>query len=135
VPPRVSSFAVAGTTKAIAVEDFHASYPCEVSRLRELRVGLAEWCDDREIDSDIVILATHEAAANAIKHACRSFEVSARLEDETVLIEVRDSGRKPADGDALVEQQIGLSLIRVLMDHVEIRDAGTMATIRMMRTL
>jgi anti-sigma regulatory factor (Ser/Thr protein kinase) len=117
------------------VEGFHASFPCDVAALRELRQELADWCSERELDSGVVVLAAHEAAANAIKHSCRSFEVAARLEDAAVLIEVSDVGRKLTGHEGSGEQQIGLSLIRVLMDHVEIRDRGTSATIRMLHSL
>ena len=54
------------------MEVFLVTLPCDVSRLVELRRDLGEWLDQTDLGDAMrssVVLATHEAAANAIQHA------------------------------------------------------------------
>ena len=115
---------------------FVASLPCELTRLGELRRDLGTWLDQKELSDELrssVILATHEAAANAIEHAepCVTVEVRAAIERDKLTIAVTDTGTwKHArfDND---ERGRGLMMISVLMPHVEITNEPHGTTIRM----
>ncbi|WP_301178175.1 ATP-binding protein, partial [Actinomadura geliboluensis] len=61
---------------------------------RFVRKVLADWGMDEAADD--AVLATSELATNAIAYAGTSFEVSCRLEDGDIKIEVRD--RHPTRG-------------------------------------
>ena len=114
-----------------------ASAPEALSSMRSL---LRRWlrhvgAGDQEI-ADITT-ACGEAATNAIEHAGpvggRPFEVSGRLRGGEVQLAVRDFGawRDPRDGD----QGRGLSLMRALMDTVEVAPAPDGTTIWMRHQL
>ncbi len=109
---------------------------CEPTRLRELRHDLAAWLDQLQLVDKLrsaVILAAHEAAANAIEHAepCTSVEVRAAIEQDTITIAVTDTGTwKDASFDN-DERGRGLMMISVLMPYVEISSEPRGTTIRM----
>jgi anti-sigma regulatory factor (Ser/Thr protein kinase) len=70
------------------MDAFVARLPCEVSRLAALRRDLNGWLAETDLPDRVrssVVLATHEAAANAIEHAtpCESVEVRAAIDEET----------------------------------------------------
>jgi anti-sigma regulatory factor (Ser/Thr protein kinase) len=117
-------------------EPFVATLPCELMRLRELRRNLAEWLDQTDLSDEVrssVVLATHEAAANAIEHAepCRSVEVHAAIERDSLTVAVMDTGiwkHASFDND---ERGRGLMMISVLMPHVEITSEPHGTTVRM----
>ena len=118
------------------MEDFEATLPCEVARLSELRRALTAWLDRTDISDELrssVVLATHEAAANAIEHAepCESVEVRAAIEEDKLTVEVSDTGVwKHASFDN-EERGRGLMVISVLMPHVEITAEPRGTRIRM----
>ncbi len=113
-----------------------ATLPCEPTRLGGLRHDLAEWLDQIELVDKLrsaVILAAHEAAANAIEHAepCESVEVRAAIDKDTITVAVTDTGtwkHASFDND---ERGRGLMMISVLMPHVEITSEPHGTTIRM----
>ena len=79
------------------MDAFVARVPCEVSRLAALRRDLNGWLAETDLPDRIrssVVLATHEAAANAIEHAtpCESVEVRAEIDEENLTVAVRDTG-------------------------------------------
>jgi anti-sigma regulatory factor (Ser/Thr protein kinase) len=85
-----------------------------------------------------ITTACGEAATNAIEHAGasvggRPFEVSGRLKGREVDVSVRDFGawRTPREGD----QGRGLSLMRALMDTVDVTPTPEGTTVRLRRTL
>jgi len=91
--------------------------------LGELRAALQRWLNEQATDeaaSAAVILATHEAAANALEHGGGTVIVRARLDEGAVLVEVHDQGRwqPPVGGDDARGR--GLVLIRGLMHSVKI---------------
>jgi serine/threonine-protein kinase RsbW len=122
------------------MEAFAAKLPCEASRLAELRRRLGEWLDASELPDPLrssVVLATHEAAANAIEHAvpCEVIEVRAAIDAETLTVAVTDSGvwkHANLDDD---ERGRGLMMISVLMPQVEITTEPTGTTVRMRTAL
>lgn len=118
------------------MEAFEAALPCELTRLAELRRDLGAWLDQIDLSEELrssVILATHEAAANAIEHAvpCESVEVRAAIERDRLTVTVTDTGAwKHASFDD-DERGRGLMMISVLMPQVEITSEPHGTTIRM----
>jgi serine/threonine-protein kinase RsbW len=108
--------------------------------LASMRAVMRRWLrhvggDEREIAE--IVTACGEAATNAIEHAGAGggapFEVSGRAERGEVRIAIRDHGvwRTPRAGD----QGRGLSLMRALMDSVEVTPSPGGTTVRLERTL
>ncbi len=118
------------------MEAFVATLPCDLTELAELRRALGAWLDQSELSDELrssVVLATHEAAANAIEHAepCKAVEVRAAIERERLTVAVTDTGtwkHASFDND---ERGRGLLMISVLMRQVEITSEPHGTTIRM----
>ena len=119
---------------------FSVELPGEPEALASMRSLLRRWLryangTDQEIAE--ITTACGEAATNAIEHAGTGggspFEVAGRLEGREVDITVRDYGawRPPRDGD----QGRGLSLMRALMDSVDVTPSAEGTTVRLKRTL
>jgi serine phosphatase RsbU (regulator of sigma subunit)/anti-sigma regulatory factor (Ser/Thr protein kinase) len=119
--------------KALALE-----FPARPSSLASMRRAVAQWlrlagAGEGEIYE--ILVACGEACANAVAHAHpalsdSSFEVLAETDDEDVEIAIRDTGRwRSPDDDA---RGRGLSVMRELMDEVEIEpsEKGTTVTLR-----
>ena len=110
--------------------------PAEPDSPPLLRRILRRWLADQGAgarETDELILACAEAAANAIEHAYppepRPFRVEARYEDGNVTFVVRDWGRwRPPRGEY---RGRGLRLMEGLADsvHVERSDEGTTVTL------
>ncbi|MEU8804096.1 SpoIIE family protein phosphatase [Spirillospora sp. NPDC048819] len=73
---------------------FPSAAPAVADARRFVRKVLADWGMDEVADD--AVLATSELATNAIAYAGTSFEVSCRLEDGDIKVEVRD--RHPTRG-------------------------------------
>jgi PAS domain S-box-containing protein len=129
------------TLRTIPMTDrFRVEFPATPETLASMRAVLRRWLrhvggDEQEIAE--IVTACGEAATNAIEHSGSgggaSFEVSGRLERDRVRITVRDYGvwRTPRTGD----QGRGLSLMRALMDSVEVTPTPEGTTVRLERTL
>jgi anti-sigma regulatory factor (Ser/Thr protein kinase) len=82
-----------------------------------------------------IITACGEAATNAIEHAggVGPFELSGRIDGQQAEITIRDLGvwRTPREGD----HGRGLSLMRALMDTVEVAPTPEGTTVVLRRTL
>lgn len=88
--------------------------------------------------SDHIVLATDEACANCIihQHQCNdqsTIEVALYLEDETIYIEIKDTGKafpineyQPTQLNELVKSRrrggFGIMLINKLMDEVKVEE-------------
>lgn len=119
-------------------EHFRVALPTEPEALASMRALLRRWLQNVEgSEQEIteVITACGEAATNAIEHAGAGepFEISGELDGRKVTIEVRDFGawRSPREGD----HGRGLSLMRALMDTVDVVPSPEGTTVRMERTL
>ena len=80
-----------------------------------------------------VVLATHEAVANAIQHAGAPNPVVVRgdADADGVVIEVSDDGRWKAPADPPSEERgRGLTLIRSLVSDAQIRTGARGTTVR-----
>ena len=80
-----------------------------------------------------VVLATHEAVANAIQHAGTPAPVLVRAESgfDGVVIEVCDEGRwRPEDDPPSEERGRGITLIRSLVSEAQINTGEWGTTVR-----
>jgi PAS domain S-box-containing protein len=127
------------TLRTIPMADrFHVELPTEPEALASMRALLRRWLthvDGSEQEIAEVLTACGEAATNAIEHAGAGtpFEISGHVDDRSVEIAVRDFGawRPPREGD----HGRGLSLMRALMDTVDVVPTPQGTTVRMQRTL
>ncbi len=127
------------TLRTIPMADhFRVDLPTEPEALGSMRALLRRWLGNAhgsEQEIAEVITACGEAATNAIEHAGAGnpFEISGRVEGRTVEIVVRDFGawRAPREGD----RGRGISLMRALMDSVEVVPTSEGTTVRLERTL
>jgi anti-sigma regulatory factor (Ser/Thr protein kinase) len=129
------------TLRAMPMADrFHVEFPTQPEALASMRALTRRWlrhlrASEQEIAE--VVTACGEAATNAIEHAGGGggapFEVSGRIEEGEILVMIRDFGvwREPREGDG----GRGLSLMRALMDTVEVAPTPEGTTVRMRRSL
>jgi PAS domain S-box-containing protein len=121
-------------------DQFRFNFPNEPEALASMRALLRRWLrqgggGEQEVAE--IITACGEAATNAIEHAgtggAKPFEVSGRMRGREVDLRVRDFGawRTPREGD----QGRGLSLMRALMDTVDVTPTSEGTTVRLRRTL
>jgi len=119
---------------------FRAEFPTAPEALASMRGLVRRWLrqahgTDQEIAE--ITTACGEAATNAIEHAGAGggtpFEVVGARDGLDVDITVRDFGawRAPREGD----QGRGISLMRALMDNVEVMPTAEGTTVRLRRTL
>ena len=133
-PCETDGFAFGRPVKTLHVEPFEASLPPDLARLRGLRHELGAWLADVGVSDakrDAVVLAIHEAAANAIEHASGNVTVRGARGSDRLLLVVSNAGRwrdpKPSD----FERGRGLTLVRALMSNVEIHVEHERTTVRM----
>jgi serine phosphatase RsbU (regulator of sigma subunit)/anti-sigma regulatory factor (Ser/Thr protein kinase) len=129
------------TLRAVPMTDrFRVELPASPESLSSMRSLLRRWLrhldgDEQEIAE--VVTACGEAATNAIEHAgaggSAPFEISGQAEGREVRLTIRDEGawRAPRQGD----QGRGLSLMRALMDTVEVTPTPEGTTVRLTRRL
>jgi PAS domain S-box-containing protein len=119
-------------------ESFHVQLPAEPDALAAMRALLRRWlrpvdATDQELTE--LLTACGEAATNAIEHSGAGvpFEVSGQLEGQRVEVTVQDRGswREPREGD----HGRGLSLMRALMDSVDVIPSPEGTTVRLQRTM
>jgi anti-sigma regulatory factor (Ser/Thr protein kinase) len=119
---------------------FRVDFKAEPEALSQMRALLRRWLDHAGAGGSTVaeiITACGEAATNAIEHSGVAvdarFELSGRIAGGQVELSVRDEGRwrPPREGD----QGRGLSLMRALMDTVEVAPSPEGTTVRLRRRL
>ncbi len=136
-PDDVAILALRNTPMA---DSFRVALPTQPESLASMRNLLRRWLrhvkgSDQEIAE--ITTACGEAATNAIEHAGTSggtpLEVEGAVRGRTVDIVVRDYGawRRPREGD----QGRGLSLMRALMDEVDVIPTPEGTTVRLRRSL
>ena len=117
--------------------EFEAEFPPDLAHLRVLRRALADWLAAAEVEvsaREAVVLATHEAAGNAMQHAGASVIVWASRDPGGVTVVVRNAGRwKESDGSEFRGR--GLPLMRGLMSNVVIASDNGGSLVRMRLTL
>jgi anti-sigma regulatory factor (Ser/Thr protein kinase) len=105
----------------------------DVSLLRELRRSLAGWLERHGASPDArdaVVLATHEAAINAIEHGhARETKVTAAMAADGVDVTVINAGGPwPATEARNEERGRGIALIKGLMTETAIHNDGRTTT-------
>ena len=118
-----------------SVEAFESFLPRDLSRLRGLRHDLGSWLDDNDVgpeQRDAVILAVHEAAANAIQHAGSQVVVSGSRDGDEVSVVVRNTGRWTGSRPNVeLARGRGLTIMHGLMSNLEISRQPDGTTVRM----
>jgi anti-sigma regulatory factor (Ser/Thr protein kinase) len=124
---------------ARAAEVFTATLPADPGLLREFRQQLLAWLEAAAVAErarNAILLAAHEAAANAIEHAAAPVTVIGRVEADVILIEVTSAGRWRAPAQGIPDERgRGLALMRGLLSDVEIlaEKERTIVRMRMIR--
>jgi serine/threonine-protein kinase RsbW len=125
---------------ATAIEPFEVTLSLDLFLLRGLRRELREWLLRNQVAEDSrdeIILATHEAAANAIEHAQSGSEVTIRgvRESSKVVIVVTNTGAwaRPRSPDEARGR--GLDLMKQLMTDLEIHAKPQRTVVRMWKDL
>ena len=114
--------------------------PASPGALSQLRQTLRRWLASAGVAQDVayeIATACNEACANAIEHAYgpgdASFSFESRLDDGTVAVTVRDAGRWRAPSPA--HNGLGLTVMRGLMDAVDLQTGPGGTTVHMRRRL
>lgn len=121
-------------------EVFTANLPADPGLLRDFRRQLAAWLDAASVTErarNAILLAAHEAAANAIEHAAAPVTVVGRVEPDVILIEVTSAGRWAAHPRAISDERgRGIALMKGLLSDVEIlaEKERTIVRLRMIRS-
>ena len=122
------------------IEPFETSLSLDLFLLRGLRRELAAWLASVHVVGDVrdeIILATHEAAANAIEHARAGSEVTVRGvrdTDKVIIVVTNSGGWKPAR--SLEEMRgRGLILMKQLMSDLEVQVKSRRTVVRMRKDL
>ena len=114
------------------------SFPTEDVHLGGVRRALGDWLDNQGAcvpTRSAVVLATHEAVANAVEHSMTSNSVTirGRADHGNVTIEVSDDGDWQQATFEDQERGRGLMMIAALMDEFELVFNKPGTTIRMVR--
>jgi anti-sigma regulatory factor (Ser/Thr protein kinase) len=122
------------------MEAFSASLALDLAVLRPLRGDLVSWLERGGVAGEAgndIVLATHEAAANAIEHAEPGSEVTvraARHGDNLIVVVANVGAWKKAAGHDGTRGR-GLALIRDLMSNLEVQTRSGRTTVRMRKSL
>jgi anti-sigma regulatory factor (Ser/Thr protein kinase) len=120
------------------------TFECEPEKLAYLRKVLRGWLGMHSVDEELVrtiVLATHEAAADAIGHAapCEHVDIEGAVEHDRIVIDITDTGREhfePLVGvDEQHEQRRSLIVLRHLVDRVEVSAHPSGTTVRISQTI
>lgn len=120
------------------MEGFQSTVPPDFAVLGELRRALTTWLEEAGVADPPrgdVVLATHEAAANAIEHSgsTNSVDVRARIAGRSLTIEISDTGRWKAADPADEERGRGLKLIAGLVSEVDLHTDKGSTTVRLLQ--
>ena len=124
--------------------------PAKAEYIVLCRLALSGLARARALEPALVAdlkLALTEACSNAVRHAYkgrRSGEVEVRyeLDDDKLAVEVVDEGigfdpeaAVPAAGDALDEGGLGISIIRAIVDELDIKSSDSGSSLRFTKYL
>jgi serine/threonine-protein kinase RsbW len=120
------------------MDEFHVTLPADVALLASMRRSLSAWLEGAGVADPSradLVLATHEAVANAMEHSGSAdpVEVDATFDFGGVTVDVRDTGtwRTWRDQDANPERGRGLPLITALVADVAIFEGASGTTLRL----
>ena len=134
-------FSRSATREYPIMEAFEASLSLDPWHLRGLRRELAAWLERASVADEIceaIILATHEAAANAIEHADPGTEVTVKgvRADNKLMVMVTNSGEwKDAQAAADGLRGRGMAIMKALMSEVDVQVKSRRTVVRMRRDL
>jgi anti-sigma regulatory factor (Ser/Thr protein kinase) len=119
------------------VQGFEFMLEQRFDALASLRQKLTAWLERAGVEDGArsnVVLATHEAAANALEHGASTepVAVSAHLTDSLITVEINDRGRWKVQSSPDEERGRGLLLIENLVSDVEIRRDARGTTLRLL---
>lgn len=102
---------------------FRATLGADVSELIDFRRGFGLWLHEGEVSDDLaaeLVLAAHEAVANAVQHSDSTDEIKVRasIGADGITIDVTDRGRWTTPDGRIEDNRRGLELIRGLTDQV-----------------
>jgi serine/threonine-protein kinase RsbW len=114
--------------------------PLAVRAVAEVRYRLTDWLERHGVANPAradLVLATHEAVANAIEHAkaTNPVLVSAERRDAHVVVAIADDGRWQKEAQAAPDRGHGIALMRKLVSRVEIAAGATGTTVRLLQHL
>lgn len=119
---------------------FRALVPARARELAGLRHGLRDFLGAKDVARDVIddiVLATSEAATNAVEHAYSDrytsglVGIAATVDDDgTVRVHVRDAGRWKTQPSATSRGR-GLGIARALMSDVVVRTGPSGTTVLM----
>ena len=125
---------------ALDRESLELRLAADADELSGMRRRLRAWLEDAgaaEEEIQDIVLAACEAAANAVEHAYgpgqASFEVSARIADGEVTIDVTDHGTWRRSRNQ--QRGRGLGVMRETMDDVEVESTDEGTNVRLRRRL
>ena len=111
---------------------FSASIDGRSENLGDLRSSVASWLGSAGIndtDSEVVVLATHEAAAGAIESGHREFSILGAIERDAVVISLRTTGTtRPLD---LTEREERARLLNRLAAAVRVEATSDYSMLRL----
>jgi anti-sigma regulatory factor (Ser/Thr protein kinase) len=118
------------------MSEFETRVPPDLAQLGPLRRSLSGWLEGVGIADPFrseIVLATHEATANAIEHsrAPEPVLICAHIEEGLIAIEIRDRGQWTETGVS-EERGRGLPLIAALVSDVEIDARPDGTTVRLL---
>jgi len=118
------------------------SMPPQPAALADVRAAVRRWLVDVPLSEEAreeVVLACNEACANAVEHAYRGgpvapIRVSLSRDATAVRVDIVDEGAWRRDGED-VGRGHGMSLMRALMDEIEVHPSGEGTVVTMKRRL
>ena len=116
--------------------DFKFALLPDASRLSDFRRALSDWLRGHPIEPSLrndLLIAAHEAVANAIEHAGSRAEIQihATLEVGAVHIEIQDKGTwKHPTTEQAYERGRGLALIAALVTESHVMHNGRGTTLQ-----
>jgi len=135
--PRIGRWGIKDERELDARSRFEHEVDLSLAALAPLRHAFTAWLENRGLSESsrvAVILATHEAVANAIQHSgtIDPIRVRADAAPDYVTIEISDNGawRAPDDPPS-PERGRGLTLIRSLVSDAEIATDGAGTIVRL----
>jgi len=122
------------------MDPFAQTIAPDLARLAPLRRELSKWLEQAGVAdpprADLV-LATHEAAANAMEHGNpdQAFEVTGTIVDHVLTVEISDTGHWEGKRLGSYERGRGLMLIECLVTRMEIVTGRAGTTLRLVQRL
>ncbi len=120
------------------MEPFLQALAPDVARLAPLRRSLSSWLEQADVADPPrgdLVLATHEAATNAIEYGTpkRPFEVRGSVVDRVVTVAISNEGRWSETRRGNDDRGRGLALIEAMVTKMEIDTDRRGTTVRLVQ--